>query len=306
MIQTENYTHINSVILRPDEWTGRMEYHEHKLSGVLDPYLKKRSEQEKNPVLDFLFEYYKFRPSHLKRWSPGIESALEITDDTQSRLPPISELSVQDGYAFIDLVLFPEKRLRATRWIYDLLVKTDQSKPFFGCFGMHEWAMVYRSDNVRHNQVPLRLSDDKIAEIVESRPVLCSHFDAFRFFTESAKPLNRHALSRESFQNSEQPGCIHTNMDIYKWAYKLYPWISSDLIRETFFLALQARTIDMKASPYDLRDQGLEPIKIETEEGRKLYLKHQTKIWEMGKPVRQKLIKAYRNLLNVVDPEFTD
>ncbi len=303
MIQTENCTHIRSIILSSEEWTARKEYHERKLSAVLDPYLKKRSEQKKDPVLDFLFEYYKFRPSHLKRWSPGIESVLEITDDTQSRLPQINELKIHDGFARIDPVLFPEKRVRATRWIYELLVKTDHSKPFFGCFGMHEWAMVYRSDNVRHNQLPLRFSDEKIAEIVESRPVICSHFDAFRFFTEAAKPLNRNSLSRETFQDSEQPGCIHTNMDIYKWAYKFYPWISSDLIREAFFLALEARTIDMKASPYDLRDQGLNPIKVETETGRKQYQNHQTELMEKAAPVRSRLIDELDNLLRYFDDE---
>jgi len=162
---------------------------------------------------------------------------------------------------------------------------------------MHEWAMVYKSEKVRHNQLPLRFQDEKIAEIVESRPVLCTHFDAYRFFTDAAKPLNKHSLSRETFQDTEQPGCIHSNMDLYKWAYKLYPWISSELIREAFFLALHARTIDMKASPYDLQSRGLEPIKIETEEGRRIYLQKQNEIWEMGKPLRQKLIEAYGNVL---------
>ena len=282
------------------DWTSSMERHEQELSGILDPYLEKRSKHQKDPVLDFLFQYYKFRPSHLRRWSPGVNMQLEHGGKTD-RLPELSELTVDSEKAFLDPALFPEKRLRATRWIHELLVKTIRSKPFFGCFGMHEWAMVYRAEGVRHNQVPLRFSDERIAEIVESRPVLCTHFDAYRFFTDAARPLNKHNLTRETFQDMEQPGCIHSNMDIYKWAYKLYPWISSDLIREAFLLAVDARTFDMKASPYDLRDRGLEPIKIETEEGRKIYLKHQTEIWKRGLPVRQKLIKAYERLIFLVE-----
>jgi hypothetical protein len=298
MIQTENPIDITYRILPRSEWVSKKESHERKLSEILDPYLKNRSEQKKDPVLDFLFEYYKFRPSHLLRWSPGTGVALEAPEESDhAKLPAISELTLQNGFAVIDPMFFPDKRIRTVRWIHDLLIKTQQSKPFFGCFGMHEWAMVYRSDNVRHQQLPLRFPDDKIAKIVESRPVLCTHFDAYRFFTDAAKPLNKHSLSRETFQDTEQPGCIHSNMDLYKWAYKLYPWISSELIREAFFLALHARTIDMKASPYDLRDRGLKPIKIETEKGRRLYLQKQNKIWEMGKPVRQKLIEAYGSLL---------
>lgn len=286
-------------LLAPREWSLRMQKHKEKLSPILDPYLKRRSEQKKDPVLDFLFEYYKFRPSHLRRWSPGASTRLQL-DDPSRKLPEISELSASGDTAYLDMTLFPEKHRKATRWIYDLLVKTNDSKPSFGCMGMHEWAMVYRAGDVRHNQIPLRLPDDDIARIVESRPLLCTHFDAFRFFTDQAKPLNRNELSRDTFQDNEQPGCIHTNMDIYKWAYKRYPWISSDLIAEAFLLAVDARTIDMKASPYDLSSRGLEPIKIETEAGRKKYLEHQSEIWEKGKQVRQKLIEEYEKLLDLV------
>lgn len=286
-------------LLAPREWSLRMQKHKEKLSPILDPYLKRRSEQKKDPVLDFLFEYYKFRPSHLRRWSPGASTRLQL-DDPSRKLPEISELSASGDTAYLDMTLFPEKHRKATRWIYDLLVKTNDSKPSFGCMGMHEWAMVYRAGDVRHNQIPLRLPDDDIARIVESRPLLCTHFDAFRFFTDQAKPLNRNELSRDTFQDNEQPGCIHTNMDIYKWAYKRYPWISSDLIAEAFLLAVDARTIDMKASPYDLSSRGLEQIKIETEAGRKKYLEHQSEIWEKGKQVRQKLIEEYEKLLDLV------
>ena len=304
MIQTDNQIDIKYRILPRSEWISKKEIHERELSEILDPYLKKRSEQKKDPVLDFLFEYYKFRPSHLLRWSPGIGVALQVQGDSErSKLPAISELTLQNGFAALNPEFFPDKRIRAAQWIHQLLTKANQTKPFYGCFGMHEWAMVYRSESVRHNQLPLRFPDDKIAEIVESRPILCTHFDAFRFFTDAAKPLNKNSLSRETFMETEQPGCIHSNMDLYKWSYKLYPWISSDLIREAFFLALHARTIDMKASPYDLRSRGLEPIRIETEEGRKLYLQKQNEIWEMGKPVRQKLIEAYNNLLMQIAPD---
>lgn len=299
MYDLSTRTHTTRV-LDFDAWTSMIVHHRNSLEDILNPYLKRRSEQKKDPVLDFLFEYYKFRPSRLLRWSPGIGVALRH-NGSHDRLPEVSELTIDEEYASVDPALFPDKRRRATRWIHDLLVKTNNRKPFFGCFGMHEWAMVYRAGGVRHNQVPLRFSDDRIAEIVESRPVLCTHFDAYRFFTDAAKPLNKQKLSRETFQDTEQPGCIHSNMDIYKWAYKLYPWISSELIREAFFIALEARTIDMKASPYDLRNRGLEPIKIETEAGRKEYLEHQTAIWEKGTPVRQKLIDEYESLLSLIN-----
>jgi hypothetical protein len=78
-------------------------------------------------------------------------------------------------------------------------------------------------------------------------------------------------------------------MDLYKWASKLWPWIGSDLIAKTFLLAVQGRELDMRASPYDLSEQGYDPIRIETEEGRKQYQKEQQLYAERSLPLRQEL-----------------
>ncbi|MCH2448942.1 MAG: 3-methyladenine DNA glycosylase [Gracilimonas sp.] len=281
------------------KWMAEKAAHEKKVDELLNSYLEARSRQEKNPVMDFLFEYYAFRPSNLRRWSPGVGAGLEYTETEQ--LPEISELSLEDGVAYVDPNLFPEKRISSLRWMITMLENTRQSRPSFGCFGMHEWAMVYRSENPRHSQVPMRMEPDELAEFVGSRPLLCTHFDAFRFFTDPAKPMNKFELSREKFHETEQPGCIHSNMDLYKWAFKMYPWIPSSLILEAFELAMDARYIDMQASPYDLRDQGLEPIKIETDSGRKEYKQKQEMIFKKGVPIRSKILDAMNRLLMMAE-----
>jgi hypothetical protein len=273
---------IQTKILSEENWITRKNDHEQSLGRIVDPYLEKRSRHQKDPVLDFLFEYYPFRPSHLKRWTPGIGVCLEYTDIDQ--LPEISELQTNGHKAALDPVLFPQKRCSSVQWILQLLEKSQHRKPMFGCFGMHEWAMVYRTTDIRHDQIPLRCSDDEIAEFVESRPLLCTHFDAFRFFTEKARPMNKNRLSRENFDEMEQPGCVHTNMDLYKWATKIYPWITGELLHDAFVNAVEARKIDMQASPYDATEFGLEPIRIETEEGRKTYLDLQMKIYQKSMP----------------------
>ena len=282
-----------------DEWAELKQIHESELSEILDPYLEKRSRQLKDPVLDFLFEYYAFRPSHLKRWSPGIGAALEF--ENKDELPEVSELRIVDNIARLDPYLFPEKRIRSLTWTLDLLKQNRDKRPFFGCFGMHEWAMVYRADDIRHDQIPFRLSNEEIAEFVESRPLLCTHFDAFRFFTDKARPMNRNELSRDNFTEMEQPGCLHTNMDLYKWAFKLFPWISSDIIREAFFNAVETRKVDMQASPYDATEFGLKPIKIETESGRAEYLERQMEIYENSQPIREMVIEGYEKVLSIVE-----
>lgn len=281
------------------EWRKKAARHRLRISERIDDYLDRRQRHEKDPVMDFLFEYYAFRPSHLKRWSPGLGTLLEGDGRRELGIDEL-ELTGNGAGTFLDPANFPENRKRSVSWILEVLEQSADRKPSFGCFGMHEWAMVYRADTVRHNHLPLRMPEDELAEFVESRPLVCTHFDAFRFFTDEARPMNRYRLNRQKFREMEQPGCIHTNMDLYKWAFKMYPWIASETIREAFELAVEARFVDMKASPYDLRERGLEPIKIETEEGRLEYVKEQRTIFEKGRPVRRRLIEEYRFLRDII------
>jgi hypothetical protein len=281
--------------LSKDDWQNHRKNHRQIIDEIVDPYLKKREHHHKDPILDFLFEYYAFRPSHLRKWSPGVGVFLEGAD--RQAVPEITEFTITQNGCYLNPVYFPEKRKSSIRWILSLLENSLNKKPSFGCFGMHEWAMVYKTDSVRHSQFPLRMTKEELAEFVESRPLVCTHFDAFRFFTRPAKPLNKFELSRKKFHENEQAGCLHTNMDLYKWGFKLFPWISSDIIREAFLLAVDTRRIDMQASPYDLRSRGLEPIKVETDAGRMEYVKHQKGIYKRSIPIRKKLVKEYKKLI---------
>lgn len=244
--------------------------------------------------MDFLFEYYAFPPSRLKRWTPGFGVILEGVEDPAELA--LGEMRVEGTEGFLDPADFPRDRLSSLRWILGMLRGSMEKPPSFGCFGMHEWAMVYRAEQVRHPETPLRMDPDELAAFVESRPPACTHYDAFRFFTPGAKSLNRYELSRESFDENEQPGCLHTNMDLYKWCFKFYPWISGELLLRSFELALEARIFDMKASPYDLRGRGLEPIPVETAEGRREYVTRQREIYEKSRPLRRRLIEEYERL----------
>lgn len=283
--------------LEPASWQQQRIDHRQRIGELIDGYLERRSHQRKDPVMDFLFEYYAFRPSYLKSWTPGLGTLLLEGSSADWRF---EEMAQTQGDCYLDVSYFDEDRISAAQWILDVLQKSADSKPSFGCFGMHEWAMVYKADRVRHDYLSLRMEKDELAEFVESRPLVCTHFDAFRFFTEEAKPQNRHHLSRNNFADMEQPGCLHTNMDLYKWAFKMYPWISSNTIRKAFELAVETRYMDMKASPYDLRERGLEPIKIETEQGRQEYMERQRAIFEKSQPIRRQLINEYEQLLEAV------
>jgi hypothetical protein len=133
---------------------------------------------------------------------------------------------------------------------------------------------------------------------VESANLRCTHYDAFRFFTPDAVGRNEAALRREDQAAREQPGCLHAGMDLYKWCYKLVPLADSDLLMRGFELAIDARELDMRASPYDLAGLGYEPVPIETAAGRAEYVRAQSALAERAAPLRAELLAHCRALLN--------
>ena len=58
-----------------------------------------------------------------------------------------------------------------------------------------------------------------------------------------------------------------------------------------------ARTVDMRASPYDVEELGLEPIRIETDEGKAAFRGLQREVMEKAAPVRERLRLACEALM---------
>ncbi len=187
--------------------------------------------------------------------------------------------------------------------LHRLLTATASRPPQLGCFGLHEWAMVYRldQDEVRHATWPLRLGTSGTDEVVEGHRIACSHFDAYRFFTDAARPRNRLRPRRDDRADFEQPGCLHAGMDLYKHSFRLSPLVPSELVADCFELARDIRTLDMRASPYDLTELGYEPVRIETPEGKQEYVSAQRTFAERGAPLRARLADECVRLLAVAE-----
>jgi hypothetical protein len=276
------------ISLAKEVWQERARKHQARVSEWIDPVLERRSRHARHPVYDFLFEYYSFRPAQLLRWSPGPDVILQDADRTDGAA--VWE-SVQVGQR---LKAFPGNRRAFVDWAIHFLRNTAERPPNFGCFGLHEWAMVYRQPAIRHQEVPLRLSRPDLDTFLESQQLSCTHFDAFRFFSERAKPRNSMQLERTLTAELDQPACIHVNMDLYRFCYKIAPWIESELLADAFALARSARELDMRASPYDLTEFGFEPIPIETGDGRAQYVRLQREIARLAEPVRERVLEAYQ------------
>ena len=275
-------------LLAADEWRALEEAHQQRVSRYADPYLARRSAGQKHPVEDFLFTYYTQKPGQLRRWHPGAGMVLtgadaaarsgwkhyRTLDDGELAslgLPPDSTAVTVDVAAFLD------DRRDAVDFAGIILRGTAARPAQFGCFGLHEWAMVYHQDrfDLRHEYLRLRLGPEGTDKVVEDNRIRCTHFDAFRFYTPDAVPLNEVSPSRETQRLMEQPGCLHANMDLYKWAYKLLPLLPSELVMDCFELSWRIRAMDMQASPYDLAEWGYPAIPIETPHGKAAYVEHQ-------------------------------
>ncbi len=277
-------------VLDAEVWRARRRAHERRVDAWLAPHLARRRRGEKHPVEDFLFTYYSHRPAQLRRWHPGAGVVLRDADPAEFG----RDYRADAAGVTLDTEGVRARRAESVDWTRRLLAATAGRPAQFGCFGMHEWAMVYRQtqEEVRHNAWPLRLSPERTAAVVEERGVRCSHFDAYRFFTAPARPLNVLTPTRESQHDLEQPGCLHANMDLYKYAYKLSPLVPSELVADCFELAREIRALDMRASPYDLSELGHPPVRVETPEGRAEYATAQRGFAERAARLRARLLDA--------------
>jgi len=279
--------------MAPSDWQQQEQLHAARTRPWVEARLRRRQLGQNHPVEDFLFDYYPFRPSLLQRWTPGYGVVLQGLEAVKFLHHPHFISYAEGG---ICLAPLPDQRRNGLAWAVQVLRAIDGREAQWGCYGLHEWAMVYRSTELRHAQVPLRLSADALAAFVESQRICCSHYDAFRFFTKGARPLNRLQPEKGRQPEFEQPGCLHANMDLYKWANKFAPWVPAELIADTFELARAIREVDMRASPYDLQTQGYAPIPIETAAGRSEYEQYQRSFAEAARPLRAALLRCLEKL----------
>lgn len=256
-------------VLPVEQWQAREHAHRERVGPWLEPRLRRRSTGAKDPVDDFLFDYYSLRPARLLVWHPGLDVVLE---GATQRGPHYRR--VPGGIAVDPDALLP--RLPRLRRSLRVLQATAARAPSWRCFGMHEWAMVHglAPHQVRHPQLRLRLEPEDITAVVAEVGLTCTHFDAYRFFTATALPAQR-PLSRAAQESDEQPACLHAGMDLYRYTYEALPFVPSELVADCFALARRARLVDMRASPYDLADPDAPAIPVETAAGRAEYTRLQ-------------------------------
>jgi len=292
-------------VLDEPTWRARAAAHEARVDAFVRPHLARREAREKHPVHDFLFTYYSQRPAQLRRWHPGHGVGLGGDASAYTGLKGYEgSPDPTDGHAWTTVSgAYVASQRPLLESLHRLLTATEGRGANFGCFGLHEWAMVYRleEDETRHADWPLRLGPSGTDAVVESHRIACSHFDAYRFFTGPARPLNTLSPTSDDRPAFEQPACLHAGMDLYKHAFRLTPMICSDLVADCFELARDIRELDMRAAPYDLAGLGFDPVRIETAEGKQQYAAAQRGFAGRGAPLRRRLIEECERLLGAAD-----
>jgi hypothetical protein len=234
------------------DWQTLALRYEREVQKWTQPFRERRRLGQAHPINDFLFVYYQYSSQKLEQWHPGVNKLLVGVEAGTSDFSCKHYSGNEFGDLFCDPAKLKDKERSRLVWIVDLLKQTQHRKPNFSCLGLHEWAMVYHGHEVRHEKTTkLRLPQAEVDAIVESRPLTCTHFDAYRFFSIDAKPLNRVAPEPDVINRPilEQPACIH---DLSKY-------------------------------------EGYPPIKIETAAGRAEYEQAQRAIAARAKPLREKL-----------------
>jgi hypothetical protein len=288
---------VLTTTLPPATWLPLARAHAERADEMTAGHRARKARGERHAIEDFLYDYYGTRPAQMRRWHPGVGTGLAPGADlTPDHARWKFYRTFPDGVVTLDTNGYMQARGESVRYIHGLLAATASRPVFTGCFGLHEWAMVYRGQEHRH-PLPLRLGQAATDEVVERHPIRCTHFDAFRFFTPEAVGLNRLQPTRATQVDLDQPGCLHAAMDCHKWASKLGPAVPGALALDCFALAADIRLLDMQASPYDLTSYGQPAVKIETAEGKAEYIARQREFARRAAALRARLVRVCEELM---------
>ncbi|MBN8882652.1 MAG: 3-methyladenine DNA glycosylase, partial [Salana multivorans] len=270
--------------------------HARRADALTAGHRERRAAGSSHAVEDFLYTYYPLRPAVLRRWSPG--AGVALADAAGSPVASARWFTTEGDAVRLDGRAYLADRAGAVRHHATLLAAVADRPPVFSCFGLHEWAMVYREPAGAHRHaLPLRLGEAGTDAVVERHQITCSHYDAFRFFTPEATGRNGLRPTRELQVELDQPGCLHVGMDLVKVVVHLGPAVPGELALDVVELARDVRELDMRASPYDVSGFGLAPVAIETAAGKAQYVAAQRAFAARAEPLRSALLAVCRDLL---------
>lgn len=131
-----------SEFLDESVWVQRAGAHRDRVDAFCAPHLERRRTGRAHPVWDFLFTYYSLRPRRLRCWHPGFGVVLGGAA-AREYVGRAGYGEVSGGVAVT--VDHLRSRTDTVDFVAALLRATAARPARLNCFGLHEWAMVYRS-----------------------------------------------------------------------------------------------------------------------------------------------------------------
>ncbi|MEY2635276.1 MAG: hypothetical protein RIS75_1216, partial [Actinomycetota bacterium] len=122
-----------------EQWQSQAQSHYELVDQLTVEVRERKQSGVRHPIEDFLWEYYSLRPNHLRRWHPGWNAHLEGASEYET----FRGYRFENNAAFVSQE-FVEHRRESLQWMLSLLEGVATREAKFGCFGLHEWAMVYR------------------------------------------------------------------------------------------------------------------------------------------------------------------
>ena len=253
-------------------WNAPRTRHTPQRVGRVPAAAPERSRVEAHPVWDFLFTYYSLRPRQLRVWHPGFgvalagEAARRYLDRSgYGRGPDGVAVTREYLLARADTVLFIAGLLRATA-----------SRPArLNCFGLHEWAMVYRATDRAARPGPAAARRHRHRRRGGVNAVAVQPLRRVPVLHRTGRGPQRRAADPGTQVATEQPGCLHAAMDCTSgpsswgrwwnpsWSWTAWSWPPTP-VHST-----------CGPAPMTSASYGFEPIAVETPAGRAEYVRAQ-------------------------------
>ena len=187
-----------------------------------------------------------------------------------------------------------------------LLRATAAAPAQFGCFGLHEWAMVLPARTTsaaasglaaaaRARTAPTRSC--------EEHQIKCTHYDAFRFFTPPARPAQSAAAGPGSPAGpgaARLPARVHGPVQV---GLQADPAVPSELLVDCFVLARRDPRAGHAGIALRPADLGYPPVRIETVAGKAEYVAAQREFAAQAQVLRRRAVRRrHRGSLTVTGP----
>ena len=207
-------------VLAEEVWRARRTAHERRVDELDHAAPRTAAARREAPVEDFLFDYYSYRPGQLRRWHPGAGVTLS-GESAHEYLRQPGYVETPDGIT-LDVDAFLARRGDTVRWVHDLLRRTAErpaTSAVSACTS-GRW-----SKAASRRRTAQRLATTSHAREAgrdrrgARRPV--QPLRRVPFLHRAGAAANVLRPARETQHELEQGGCLHANMDLYKWAYKL-------------------------------------------------------------------------------------